>query len=219
MSLSDYIEKHKDPVTGEPPPTGWTLADHYRRKAGQTEEASEVQYASAEQEQRKDHLTDEERQQFEERYKLLYRQADEDPALGPMIREIVMGEINLSRYQAQLARLSANMTTKKISVDDVDQIKKLNDIVKILQESNLKLLNSLSLTREKKQANRKGHESTPVKLATQYEYLLRTLPADEIRKLNEEMREASARLRDNVQRLTEVISDSANPDPFNSSSI
>lgn len=198
MSVEDYRNKH-----GYDTPVGWT---------GPSGQMAKDRPPS---EQPKDkEFTPEEEVYLAQRLATLSDQAEDDPALLPSIRDICMGEITITRYQKRLAHLTSNMDTQSFN-RQAEAIKMINGLMQSTQASNLKLLESLNLTRAKKQQLKKSPESTPSRYVAQYERVKASLTRDQLERSNQEEKEALRRLNKNLEGLKEMVTVSATEgDPF-----
>lgn len=144
--------------------------------------------------QTQSHLSPHEQKAYEERYKVLFEQADEDPALAPTIKDIVLAEINISRLQEQQAKVTKKLATGRPTPDDLAAIGAYSKLIKDATDTNLKLLDKLNLTREKKQAAKKVIESTPSRYVSAYERILKNFTPEQFTRAKKEEDEAVARL-------------------------
>lgn len=151
-----------------------------------------------------DSLNADELQMYNERYEVLWKQADMDPALAPSIRDIVMSEIYVLRYQAELSKV-----TKKIAQapngPDVSRAQTYQKLIKETQDQTLKALTALNLTRERKQALKKSPETTPSRLISAYKLTLENMTPLELEKQREDERDVVDRLRRNQEELLKLI--------------
>lgn len=140
-------------------------------------------------------LAPSELEEYSSRFAILYKQADEDPALITHIRDIVLGEIYVSRYQDQIAQITTKMVRgKNWDAQDAIRLEALNKLVMQVQSQNLKTMSTLNLTREKKQKNQVSIESTPSRLVTAYERFLASLTPDQFERNEREEIESVSRL-------------------------
>ncbi len=154
----------------------------------------------------KRHLTAAESKQFDERFAILFGQADEDPALTGPVQDIVLNEIYINRYQTQLANLSKNNSSNSFANQSAS-IKTLNDLIKNTTSNNLAIMGSLSLTRKQKRAENKTVESSPSKLLTSYHRITKDLQnnPDLLRRQNEDEEAAFRRLIVNLRADCELV--------------
>lgn len=208
MSLDDYRRKYPDA------PTGWTFGNLWKEPVegeSQPEAPREVVTAppdtSSPLDKVKDNLQASEKAEFEQRFQTLFEQADEDPALVAPIRDICLNEIYIIRYQRQLAKITSEHARPgaKSVKDQAAIIKTFNDLVKQTTEQNMRLMDSLNLTRAKKQAQRKTPESTPSRLIAGYERYLAAMSPDQLRRYNSDEEEAVRRLQRNLKALCDQV--------------
>lgn len=210
MSLDDYRKKFRDPVTGEDPPVGYVVPPNsgkagWKAAAAQAVIDDEVAEKVALSPIRAVAvLNAKEQERFAARFKTLFWQADEDPALESTVQNIVLNEIHIDRYNEQISRLTQSLgrTTKPT---DVQQLNLLSKLVKDTQSTNLSLMQSLSITRDQKQKNKKVIESTPSRFVTALESLVRNTSGEQLRRVNQEMAEAARRLQLNLSALRELV--------------
>jgi hypothetical protein len=180
MTVEQYRAKHTD-TEGNFPDMGWsvqTVVTARRDGTGYEKQEKVVEV-----------------QPEDVRFRVLFLQADEDPALEPTIRQIVRTEQHIQIYQNSLDKLISE------KVPDFKQIAAVTKAAKEAQETNLKLLESLNLTRAKKQANRKTVETTPSILVAGILKIIKDYPEDKLKRVNDEMIEAAEWLRRNVDSL------------------
>lgn len=199
MSLNDYRNKYTQDGTGEDVPVGWTLWNRSTAAAsGNQQNTANTQTNSGVQQNDplalvQNHLTPAEQQVFRTRYEVLFYQADSDPALVSAIRDVVMGEINIARYQEQLAKVTRKFS-QSINSANAAQAQALSKLIKDTQESNLKLMQSLAVTRADKQKQKKVIESTPSRYVSAYERIKKNFTEDQFKRAEQEELDAVARL-------------------------
>lgn len=212
MSVDEYKAWAKEHLNIEPDQIdlGWTLGKG-GFKGGPTERAAEaLKY-------RKEHndpvneqfetLSKAETANYKKRYNILFRQADFDPALEPGVRQIVMNEMIIERYQAYI-----NAQTMKIRPGDSVKNANLGEAHRVIKElgvQNLALMNSMGLTREKKLAQKKHVETTPSRLVTAYTQELQRLTPEERKRLQEDEDDAVRRFLHNEASLLTLVPASA----------
>lgn len=199
LRLADYREQFKDPLTGEFPPVGWLVQSV--PKAPQTASKGPAKPS-------KEELSATEQQKFDARFKVLFLQAEEDPALEPTIREIVKNEVSIDQWQGMITDYTSMI---KENPTVLDQILALGKLVKEAQSSNLASMNSLALTRKAKKDSKQGVQTTPSRLVSGFEMFLKTSNSETLRRANEDMAESAARARRNFDALSkELIVDEDN---------
>lgn len=154
-----------------------------------------------------DTLSPAETKNFKKRFDILFRQADFDPALEPGVKQIVMNEMIIERYQAyinhQTIRMRPGDAIKNANVDTAHRV------IKELVAQNLAQMNSMGLTREKKLAQKKHVETTPSRLVTAYAQELQRLTPEERKRLQEDEDDAVRRFIYNEASLLELVPASA----------
>jgi hypothetical protein len=151
-----------------------------------------------------------ERKFFQSRYDFLMRSAEDDRALESQIRDIVMGEITLMRYQKELAKITGALGSP-MGLKRLPDAKALQTLIKELRQSNLSDIKSLNLTREQKQAQRKSPETTPSRLMSRYSQYMAALNPDLLSRAREDELEAASRFWSNLKRLLELVPQDAVP--------
>lgn len=212
MSLGDYKKIHTLDGTGNDVYVGWTLADAPSRMG--TNAASAARSIAAPPSQQgsgydaglmiQSNLSTAEAEQYERRYTLLFKQADEDEALQSHIIDIVLGEINVARYQHQISTITSRLTSGTFSDKDTDRLDTLTNLVKKTQETNLKMMDSLNLTRSKKQKTQVSIETTPSRFCSAYEkFILGLTPEQMAREMRDE-KESVDRLNAKAKELRDL---------------
>lgn len=153
-----------------------------------------------------DTLSTSEKQYYDLRFKALFGQADSDPVLEPTIRDLIINELFIARYQKQLQEES----TKE--APNFTAIEKLHKTISVLQDKNLTSLDSLNLTKAKRDSLNKSPETTPSKLVTAYALAASMMTAAEREKHKKDIEEAMVRLRKNQAKLIEEMPASASGD-------
>jgi hypothetical protein len=216
MSLRAYREKYKDPDTGAYPPTGMTIQTirppgvvpgqpHWTapRADGTTPTAPPPP-------RDENFLSLDERAAYDERFKTLFDQADNDPALVGMIKTLVLNEINIARYNNQINRLNMPTSAKGThSGLDVERLRSLSKLVKELTATNLSLMRELSLTRKEKIKDKKTVDTTPARLMAGFEVFLKNNDKRTIDKIQMEMDEAAAAARRNLAGIKTLVPEDA----------
>ena len=204
MSVEEY--KQFCDSNGHPFDIGYTLA-----KIGFKGDHNTPEFKSAKDKIRKaidpvsiqmDTLSNSEEEYFDKRFDILFRQADFDPALEPAVRQIVMNEINLERYQAfinQKTRKLYNATTQSKDLEAAHRV------IDRLNEQNLKLMSSMGLTRKDKLSQKKHVETTPSRLITAYMEELKRLTPEERRREQEDEEDAVRRFVHNESELLKLV--------------
>jgi hypothetical protein len=141
---------------------------------------------------------------FEQRYAFLMRSAEDDRALESQIRDIVMGEITLMRYQKELAKITGSLGTSA-GLKRLPDAKAIQTLIKELRTQNLADIKSLNLTREQKQAQRKSVETTPSRLLSRYAQFIAALTPEQLARQREDELEAAARFQVNLRRLLDLV--------------
>lgn len=213
LKLKAYIDKHRDPISGDPPPVGY---------AGNHIGTVQTHKKDTEQAVRKYNvpdsykLTAEEKRTYNDKYEVLFAQADEDPALETSLHELVLGEIFISRYLAVMSDITNRMTKAgkfmkdpNTGQDDEATLKTLATQVKTTQETSLKLMDKLNLTREKKKQSREVIKSTPSRLVSALDMLLRNYTPEMHAKHQREMDEAQRWMVRNLNEIKRSIGNSA----------
>ncbi len=189
MRLAEYREKFTD-SEGNVPPVGWTVQHSTKPTKRPGTPSPEVVVVAPLKVQPTD---------FHARYKVLFMQAEEDPALEPSIREIVKNEEAIARYQKMISEYS-DIDLKDIG--NLEIIATLAKLVKEAQKSNLDAMSALSLTRKAKKESKQSVQTTPSRLVSALENFLKTSNSEVIRRMNEDMLESAARLRRNFDSLS-----------------
>jgi hypothetical protein len=145
-----------------------------------------------------------EQKQYDEQFNLLFEQASRDAVLIPMIRDIVMNQLFIARYQLQLEKMS----NKFVNGMDAKTAMELHKLVQNMQETNLKNLDSLNLTKAKKDSLNKTPESTPSKVVSAFAHAVKLMTPEEREKNKRDMNEAMDRLRHNLDDLLTLVNDS-----------
>ncbi len=187
IKLAEYREKFT--IDGVAPEIGWTVQSSTKPTKRPGTPSPEAVIAPL-----KAQPTD-----FHTRYKVLFMQAEEDPALEPSIREIVKNEEAIARYQKMISEYS-DIDLKDIG--NLEIIATLAKLVKEAQKSNLDAMNALSLTRKAKKESKQSVQTTPSRLVSALENFLKTSNSEVIRRMNEDMLESAARLRRNFDSLS-----------------
>lgn len=163
-------------------------------------------------------LSEDELAMYKERYEVLWKQADMDPALEPSIRDIVMAEIYVLRYQGELSKITQKIATNPTSID-IQKAKTYQSLIKDTQEQTLKSLNALNLTREKKQALKKSPETTPSRIISNYILVHENMTPIELEKDKDDEQEALRRLNLNAKKLFPLIPTHLGEEPEKDSSV
>jgi hypothetical protein len=144
-------------------------------------------------------LSTAEKQYFNRRFKELFGQADSDPVLEPTIRDLIINELFIARYQKQLQEESLKQAPL------ISTISALHVTIGKLQEGNLKGLESLNLTKAKKDAMNKSPETTPSRIVTGYALAATMMSSAEREKNKKDIEDAMTRLRKNQAALIDQI--------------
>jgi len=208
MSVDEYMAWAKEHLNLNPDQVdlGWTL-----RKGGFVDGPGRVvDNAKAYRKEHKDPVSEQfdtlsnaENVNYKKRFDILFRQADFDPALEPGVRQIVMNEMIIERYQAYI-----NAQTLKIRPGDSIKNQNLSEahrVIKELSAQNLAAMNSMGLTREKKLAQKKHVETTPSRLVTAYAQEKQRLTPEERKRLQEDEDDAVRRFLHNEASLLQLV--------------
>lgn len=214
LSTDEYKEWAKANGHGEVD-LGWTLAKAGIQRGGDPKamQAQARAYHVRVQDpvtEQFETLSEAEKQNFKKRFDILFHQADYDPALEPGVKQIVMNEMVVERYQAYI-----NAHTLKIKPGDSLANKNLDTahrVIKQLIDQNLAQMSSMGLTREKKLAQKKHVETTPSRLITAYAQELQRLTPEERKRLQEDEDDAVRRFIHNQAALLELVPASATED-------
>lgn len=194
ISLDEYRRRHTQDGTGNDVNVGWSIKTISAPGAPTKpipDSKEEKRQAYDAQSNINANLSVAEREIFTRRYALLFKQADEDEALSTHIRDIVLGEINVDRFQDQISQITFRST---LDPKDVQRLDILTKLVKQLQETNLRTMKSLNLTREQKQKAGMVVESTPSRLITAYERFVAGLTPEQLSREKRDEEESVARL-------------------------
>jgi hypothetical protein len=142
-----------------------------------------------------------EKRQFDEQFEYLYQQAAQDPVLAPMIRDVCMNQVFIARYQLQIERMSSNFSSSM----EAKTIVEIHKLIQTMQETNLKQMDSLNLTKSKKDSLNKTPESTPSKIISAFAYVINTMTPQEREKDAKDIEEAMRRLRTNRDSLLTLL--------------
>ncbi len=148
-------------------------------------------------------LSKSEQAQYQEQFDLLFEQAARDTVLIPMIRDIVMNQLFIARYQLQLEKMSTKFSSGMEAKTAMD----IHKLVQDMQATNLKNLDSLNLTKSKKDSLNKTPESTPSKVVSAFAHAIRLMTPEEREKNKRDMDEAMSRLRHNLDDLLTLVND------------
>jgi hypothetical protein len=198
--------RHTEDGTGDDVYVGWTLGVLQKgiREGEITSFREEKKYNPTS--SVVDSLSTAERDLYDRRYTLLFQQADEDPALESHIRDIVIGEINVTRYQDQIVKLTQKLGTgAKFLPEDQTRLQLLTNLVKQTQETNLKTMNSLNLTREKKQKTQQVIETTPSRLVASYERFINGLTHEQLARQKRDEQDALGRLNSKSEQIRSMV--------------
>lgn len=199
MSLNDYRKKYTQDGTGEDVPVGWTLRHVVGQGSPSGLPTSTQTNGGATQDdpfslvQR--HLSIDEQKYFTSRFAILNNQTDNDPALESTIRDIVANEINMSRYQEQITKITRGFSSGKMSATDSQRLSALSKILESAQKTTMSLMSALAVTRADKQRAKKVIESTPSRYVAAYERIQRNFNEDQLKKARAEEQEAMMRLK------------------------
>ncbi len=197
MNLADYRKKYTQDGTGDDVAVGWTVNARSDPNwvpgvapADTNEGVKKYDPLSL----AKEHLSKYEQKYLADRHTVLFRQVEEDPALISIIRDIVMGEINLIRLQEQQAKLTARFVKSPFRSQEGVTLGAIGRLIKDTQETNLKLLQSMAVTRVEKQKAKKVVESTPSRYVSAYERILGNLSSAQVLRAKQEEDAACERL-------------------------
>lgn len=208
MSLNEYRMRHTQDGTGEDVPVGWTVNQAPVSVNKSTQTASDIEQGSQQltsSARANKNLTAREVEYFEQRYKTLFYQADEDPALESTVGNIVLNEIHIDRYNDKIGSITKNMHGMGFKPQDGQTLNALSKLSKDLQDTNLKLMQSLNITREQKQKSKRVIESTPSRLVSAFELFQKNSSAELIQRTNQEMDDAAGRMRRNLLQLKDLV--------------
>lgn len=142
-------------------------------------------------------LTTTERKYFNKRFTIMFEQADQDPVLEPTIKNIILNDLTISRLQTKIQGAFAE--------NNFSEIEKIQRVINAIQEKNLDSLDSLNLTKAKKDALNKSPESTPSRLIAGFALAVSMMTAQEREKNKRDIEEAMGRLRANWENLLDLI--------------
>lgn len=172
MTIYQYKDKHRDPVTGQEPPVGYVVGKSVDKPI---------------------------KPAVQDRFTLLFSQAEEDPALVPTIKSIVENEERIAQFQEQLKDLSS----PKSFQGNINLIKQLNTVIKDLQNTNLSLMDSMNLTRKSKKLNKESPQSTPSKFVTAIEEFSKVFTVDQWERMQRDISDSERRVKKNLKTLQE----------------
>lgn len=144
-----------------------------------------------------DNLSPAEKRYFTQRFKVMFEQADQDTVLEPTIRNIILNDLTIARLQSKIQESFAE--------DNFSEIDKIQRAINSIQEKNLAALDSLNLTKAKKDALNKSPESTPSRLIAGFALAVSMMTTAEREKNKRDIEEAMGRLKRNWESLLELI--------------
>lgn len=142
-------------------------------------------------------LTAQEKKYFQQRFEIMFEQADRDPVLEPTIRNIILNDLTISRLQRKIQ--------DEFAQDNFQNVEKVQRAINAIQEKNLAALDSLNLTKAKKDALNKSPESTPSRLIAGFALAVSMMTQPEREKNKRDIEEAMDRLKKNWTNLLELI--------------
>lgn len=205
IKLEEYKKKYADPETGEPPNVGWTVQSIKKGKPKKREsKKSGIETPLGLK------FSTEEEAYYKDRYETLFVQADEDPALAPTIKDIILGETTIARYQTQVDKISKKVYNGAATPQELELLDSLEKKIKETQKTNLSLLDSLSLTRKSKKASKQVVDSTPSRMISALNQMLRSWTPEIHARLEKEIEESQKWMIRNLQEIKASIVVDAN---------
>ena len=194
MSVLEYKTRH-----GQDSDIGYTIsqiprANRQPKKA--VERGYKIEGAADELERS---LSSSERAIYQKNYQILFEAADKDPVLEQTVKEVCINQVFVYRYQMQIQN-----ATKKGHADPTG-LEKMHRILDVLQKTNLSKLESLNLTKAKRDAHNKTPETTPARMITNLALVMSTFNATDYEKMQEDINKAMTLLEKHTEELKNLL--------------
>lgn len=194
MSVAEYTARHGEQDMGYT----WGKAKSVPRRTPPTTRDSSIAPSGIIDDFERG-LTVAERAVFNKNYSILFEAADRDPVLEQTIKEVCMNQVFIYRYQKQLQQQT------KIGEMNPQVLAAMHKMLKDLQDTTIRQLDSLNLTKAKRDAAHKTVETTPSRMIANLALTMSRFSPHDEQRMKEDIEKAMDLLNKHEDELKELL--------------